>query len=84
MSIGLRCGDGYGFFAGDVMHHPIQVYRPDWSSVFSDAPAEGRRSREWALAHMADTGASVFSSHFPGSSAGRVARGADGFEWAFA
>ena len=84
MSISLASGGAYGFFSGDVMHHPIQVYCPEWSSVFSEAPERGRASREWALNHMADTGALVFSSHFPGSSAGRVSRTADGFGWAFA
>ena len=84
MSIGLRSGDAYGLFAGDVMHHPIQVYCPEWSSVFSEDAERGRASRDWALDHMAGTGALVFTSHFPGSSAGHVTRGADGFVWAFA
>jgi glyoxylase-like metal-dependent hydrolase (beta-lactamase superfamily II) len=84
MSVGLASGGAYGFFPGDVMHHPIQIYRPEWSSVFSDSPERGRASREWALSHMADTGALVFSSHFPGSSAGRVSRTANGFRWTFA
>ena len=84
MSIGLRSGEEYGLFAGDVMHHPIQVYCPEWSSVFSQDVERGRASRDWALNHMADTGALVFSSHFPGPSAGRVTRGANGFAWTFA
>ena len=83
MSIGLRSDDAYGFFAGDVMHHPIQVHRPDWSSVFCEDPERGRASRNWALNHMADTSALVFSSHFPKSSAGRVTRLAAGFDWNF-
>lgn len=84
MSIGFEAGGERGFFAGDVMHHPIQVARPDWSSAFSEDPARGRASRLWALDHAADTGALVFSSHFPGSGAGRVSRTADGFGWTFA
>ncbi len=83
MSIGLRSQEACGLFAGDVMHHPIQVYHPEWSSVFSEDKERGRVSRDWALNHMADTGALVFSSHFPGSSAGRVARIAGGFGWTF-
>ena len=81
--IGLRSGDAFGLFAGDVMHHPIQVYRPEWSSVFSEDKERGRASREWALNHMADTGALVFSSHFPASSAGWVTLGPAGHEWTF-
>ena len=83
MSISLSSGGDYGLFAGDVMHHPMQVARPDWSSVFSEDPARGRASRLWALNHMADTGALVFTSHFPGSGAGRVVRTPGGFGWAF-
>lgn len=84
MSISLSSGDGYGFFAGDVMHHPIQVAWPDWSSVFSEDHAKGRASRLWALDHMAGTGALVFASHFPGSGAGRVMRMDGGYAWTFA
>ena len=84
MSIGLSSEGEYGFFPGDVMHHPIQVAWPDWSSVFSEDHARGRASRLWALDHMADTGALVFTSHFPGSGAGRVARVDGGYAWTFA
>lgn len=84
MSIGFSSGGEHGFFAGDVMHHPIQVARPDWSSVFSQNHAQGRASRLWALDHMASTGALVFTSHFPGSGAGRVARTDGGYAWTFA
>lgn len=84
MSIGLASDGEHGFFAGDVMHHPIQVAWPDWSSVFSEDHARGRASRLWALNHVADTGALVFTSHFPGSGAGRVARTDGGFGWSFA
>jgi glyoxylase-like metal-dependent hydrolase (beta-lactamase superfamily II) len=84
MSIGFSSGDAYGFFAGDVMHHPIQVAWPNRSSVFSEDHARGRASRLWALDHMAGTDALVFTSHFPGSGAGRVARRGGGFRWTFA
>lgn len=84
MSISLSSGGERGFFAGDVMHHPIQVAWPDWSSVFSEDHARGRASRLWALDHMASTGALVFTSHFPGSSVGRVARADGDYAWTFA
>ena len=84
MSIGFASGGEHGLFAGDVMHHPIQVAWPDWSSVFSEDPTPGRASPLWALNHAADTGALVFSAHFPGTGAGRVVRTANGFGWSFA
>ncbi len=84
MSIGFSSGQDYGFFSGDVMHHPIQVARPELSSVFSEDHEMGQASRSWALNHAADTGGLVFTPHFPASSAGHVARTAQGFAWRFA
>ena len=83
MSIGFSSGDERGFFAGDVMHHPIQVACPQWSSVFSEDHTRGQASRLWALNHLADTGALVFTSHFPSSGAGHVTRTPNGFGWTF-
>jgi hypothetical protein len=68
-------------FIGDVMHLPVQVYRPDWSSVFSASPERGRLSRLWALERAAERRTLFFSSHFPGSSAGLVERDRDRFRW---
>ena len=84
MSIGFSSGPDYCFFSGDVMHHPIQVEHPEWSSVFSEDHEGGRASRHWALNHAADTAALVFTPHFPASSAGRVSRTSRGFAWRFA
>jgi glyoxylase-like metal-dependent hydrolase (beta-lactamase superfamily II) len=81
MSISLRSGDQEALFGGNVMHLPVQVYRPDWSSVFSASPERGRLSRLWALERAAERGAIFFSSHFPGSSAGLVERDRDRFRW---
>ena len=83
MSIGFTSGEGYAFFSGDVFHHPIQVYQPGWSSVFSEDHARGHASRLWALEHMAQTEALVFTPHFASSSAGQVSRYRDGFAWQF-
>ena len=83
MSIGFSSGGDYGFFSGDVMHHPIQVNYPERSSVFSEDHEGGRASRRWALDHAAETAALVLTPHFPGSSAGRVSRNSSGFAWAF-
>ena len=84
MSIGLSSGQDYGFFSGDVVHHPIQIARPEWSSVFSEDHERGRESRLLALNHASETGALVFTPHFSGSSAGRVSRTPEGFARRFA
>jgi len=73
-----------GLFSGDIMHQPLQVFRPDWNSSFCDDPEKARASRRWLLEYAADERATVFTAHFAGSSAGRVTRRGDLFDWCFA
>lgn len=80
-SIELTSGGACALFAGDVFHHPVEIYDPDLVSVFCEFPDASRRSRRWFLDHAADTSATVFTSHFPGSSVGRISRTAGGFAW---
>ena len=70
-------------FAGDVAHHPLQVYDPGLHSCFCEFPDAAQRSRFWALAEAADRKVPVFSTHFAESSVGRVRREAGGFAWTF-
>jgi glyoxylase-like metal-dependent hydrolase (beta-lactamase superfamily II) len=83
MAVGLSAGGEEALFGGDVMHHPIQVYRPEWNSVYCVDPEAARTSRRWALDYLADHDALFFSSHFAETSAGRVTRSGDRFEWRF-
>jgi glyoxylase-like metal-dependent hydrolase (beta-lactamase superfamily II) len=72
-----------GLFSGDVMHQPIQVYRPAWNSRFCELPEEARRSRRRVLEHCAERRATMFPGHFAGSFAGHVQRRGEQFTWAF-
>ncbi|WP_346839720.1 MBL fold metallo-hydrolase [Microbulbifer sp. SAOS-129_SWC] len=70
-----------GVFSGDVMHSPLQVYRPTWNSVFCLDQKSAQKSREWLLAYAANKNAIVFSAHFPETSAGRIQQDGNGYEW---
>jgi glyoxylase-like metal-dependent hydrolase (beta-lactamase superfamily II) len=72
-----------GLFSGDVMHQPQQVFHPDWNSTFCENPAQSRASRRWLLERAAEDRATVFTAHFADSSAGRVTRHGDSFDWRF-
>jgi glyoxylase-like metal-dependent hydrolase (beta-lactamase superfamily II) len=82
-SIRLRSGGQEALFLGDVMHHPLQVYRPGLRSVYCEFPEASRASREWILSYASENHALCFTSHFAESSAGYVSRGTDGFQWQF-
>ncbi|CAG9260276.1 MBL fold metallo-hydrolase [Paraburkholderia unamae] len=83
MAIEIRSAGQAALFSGDVMHSPLQVYRPEWNSTFCRDQPQARASRQWLLDHAANTGAIVFPAHFPETSAGTVRKGVHGFEWRY-
>lgn len=84
MSIKLTSGGEQAIIAGDLMHHPTQVYRPDWNTVFCEFADDAVTSRRRILEYCADTGAQYFSIHFPASGCGFVRRDGQGFAWTYA
>lgn len=83
MSIVLSSSHQEGLIAGDLMHNPVQVYRPDWSSIFCAAPEEATQSRMLMIEYCANRRCLYFSSHFAETSVGRITRTDDGYEWRF-
>ena len=84
VSIRVRSGGQEALFLGDVMHHPLQVYRPDLNSAYCEFPEASRASREWIQSYTSENHALCFSSHFGESSAGYISRKIGGFHWQFA
>ena len=72
-----------GVFVGDVMHHPLQIYRPEMSSQFCTDPAQAEASRRRVLEHCADCAARVFPAHFGAPHVGWVRRKGTGFRFEF-
>ncbi|MET4604476.1 glyoxylase-like metal-dependent hydrolase (beta-lactamase superfamily II) [Bradyrhizobium sp. JR4.1] len=82
-SIRLVSRGEQALFAGDVMHHPLQVYEPSLNSCFCEFPEAALRSRAAVLENAAELGATVFTTHFAQSSVGRIDRRGDRFAWQF-
>ena len=61
-----------GVFAGDMVHHPIQLARPGLSTDFCVHGACAAESRQALLRDIADTDAVLFPAHFPEAVPGRV------------
>jgi len=79
----LQSGGDEGIFIGDVMHHPIQVYRPEWSSAFDTDPRQAEQSRRRVLDLCCETGARVFPAHFGVPHTGFVHRNGRGYRFEF-
>jgi glyoxylase-like metal-dependent hydrolase (beta-lactamase superfamily II) len=51
-------------FCGDILHHALQVFHPEWNSFACAEPIGARKSRREALEHCAGTGARLMPCHF--------------------
>lgn len=66
-------------FAGDVMHHPLQIARPSLNTPFDHDPARAIAVRRALLEACADTDRIVLPAHFEGCSAGSIHRDGDDY-----
>ena len=67
-------------FAGDSIHHPMQVYRTEWSTVACTDPAGAAASRRRLLERCVERGSLLLPAHFPQPVGAHVRRAGDGFE----
>ena len=79
--ITLQSKGSEALFIGDIMHNPIQIYYPAWSSAFCSDPEQARRTRRRVLEHAAGKGSLLYPQHFAGPHIGRVAEKAGGFKY---
>ena len=81
MGIRLRDGGAEALFIADVMHQPIQVTNPTWSSKYCEDPTVANATRARVLEHAAETGCLILPAHFGGTHCGYVRRDGDGYAW---
>jgi glyoxylase-like metal-dependent hydrolase (beta-lactamase superfamily II) len=82
VSVRLRSGDREAIITGDLMHSPIQMAEPDWSSHFDSDPAAAANTRKAFCDRYADGPVVVLGTHFHHPTAGRILRHGD--RWRFA
>jgi len=81
--VDLKSGGERALFTGDMMHHCAQVIRPDWSSCFCFDVKQSAETRWKFFREHAGTDTLVIPTHFPGTTAGRIAKRRDTFEFQF-
>ena len=72
--VNAQRGGARAVFMGDILHHPIQLVRPDIAFFADESPAEACATRTRLLGQCADNGAILLPAHFPDPPAGRVLR----------
>jgi glyoxylase-like metal-dependent hydrolase (beta-lactamase superfamily II) len=72
--IDVRAGGRRAVLAGDVVHHPVQVARPEWNSRFCVDKEMARATRQRFVERHAETDTIILAAHFATPTAGRIVR----------
>jgi glyoxylase-like metal-dependent hydrolase (beta-lactamase superfamily II) len=70
-------------FAGDALHHPLQVFEPAWSTIRCTDADQAVTSRRAILERIVDTDTLLIPAHFPGPTAGHVIARGDEFSFRY-
>jgi glyoxylase-like metal-dependent hydrolase (beta-lactamase superfamily II) len=78
-----RADAGEAIFWGDVIHHPVQLIRPDLPFAFDADPAEASLTRQRVMKKAVDEDLLCFPAHFRKTSAGKIRADGDAYryEW---
>ncbi len=79
-----QAGGAPALFWGDVIHHPVQLARPDLTLAFDYDQGMAARARQKILNRVADSDTMCFPAHFRGATAGHVRRDGDAYRYEFA
>jgi glyoxylase-like metal-dependent hydrolase (beta-lactamase superfamily II) len=79
MMLEVSDADDTALFTGDILHHPMQIFRPDWNSVYCENRAEAAATRRGVVERAAKTGARIVPAHFGGQHSIFVERVGEGF-----
>ncbi len=79
--INLESGNKKAVLTGDVMHHPIQLARPEWSSRACEDRVQSAATRRALIERYADTDTMIAPAHFASPSTGHICSHGDHFRF---
>jgi glyoxylase-like metal-dependent hydrolase (beta-lactamase superfamily II) len=82
-SVLAECGGERAIFWGDVLHHPVQLVRPDLTMSFDGEPQMARETRLRTITRAIAENLVCFPAHFRDPSAGRVLRDGGVYRYRF-
>ena len=81
----LRLGSGsqQALLTADLMHHPLQLRYPEWSTRFCIDPDAARRTRMNFLKENANSGRLIFPTHFPSPTGCTIERDGQAYRFTY-
>ena len=83
MMVRLGSGRDQAILSADLMHHPLQVRYPEWSTRFCTDPLQARTTRINFFNEHANTERLIFPAHFPSPTGGTITRDGKDFRFIF-
>ena len=77
--VNLQSQGATGVLTGDVMHHPLQLIRPEWSSRACEDAVQSVATRRALIERYADTDTLIAPAHFASPTMGHIISKGDGF-----
>jgi len=81
--IHARSRDDRAVFLGDVLHHQLQLAKPEWSTLACTDRDLSRKTRTRLIEEHAERGTRLLPAHFPAPTVGRIVRHASAYRYAF-
>ena len=78
VSVLIESRNQRAIISGDLLYHPCQIARPEWTTEADTFPDKAAATRGTLLNETADTGTLLLGSHFADPVAGRVVRATGG------
>ena len=77
VSVVIESGGQRAVITGDMVHHPVQLAEPTWSSHPDSQRERATETRRDFVARYGDTDVLVIGTHFAGPTAGHIKRDGD-------
>lgn len=74
ISVKIQANDKTAIISGDIIHHPIQLAYPDWTTGFDSLEDAATQSKLELLEDLADTKTLFIGTHFANPVAGYIVR----------
>jgi glyoxylase-like metal-dependent hydrolase (beta-lactamase superfamily II) len=81
LAVSVRSKGQEAMFVGDVVHHPLQIYHPDWNSALCEDAVLARQTRRRLLDHCARHNSLFAPAHFSHPHCGEVRQEMSGFSF---
>ena len=81
--IHARSRDDRAVFLGDVLHHQLQLAKPEWSTLACTDRELSRKTRTRLVEEYAERAIRLLPGHFPAPTVGRIIRHGSAYRYAF-